>query len=66
MESRKRPTIVICLPSVIIGCAGFHRVMRAPHFGIYRAVDFVQPLGSGVWFSASPDGIIFMFRTGRH
>lgn len=66
MENRKRTTIVNWLLPVVIGCAGFYRVTRAPYFGIYRALDLVQLLGSGVCFGAALVGMIFMFRTALH
>jgi hypothetical protein len=66
MENRKRPAIVIWLIPVLIGFAGFYRVTQAPNFGIYRAVDIVQLLGSGVCFGAALVGIIFMLRTAQH
>ena len=65
MGNRKRPTIVMWIIPVLVGLAGFYRVMQAPNFQTYRAVDVVQLLGSGVCFGAALVGIIFMLRPAR-
>ena len=62
MVDRKRPTIVIWIVPLLIGFAGFYRVMQSPSFAVYRTVDVVQLLGSGVCFGAAMVGIIFMLR----
>jgi hypothetical protein len=65
MANGKRPTIVIWLVPLLIGFAGFYRVMQGVSFATYRTVDVVQLLGSGVCFGAAMVGIIFMVRGAR-
>lgn len=60
MNDRRVP--VIWLVPLIIGIAGLNRVMQSPNFAMYRAVDVVQLLGSGVCFGAAMVGVIFMLR----
>ena len=60
--NRKRPPIVVWIIPVLIGLAGFYRVAQSPSFEMYRAVDIVQLLGSGVCFGAAMAGVIFMLR----
>jgi hypothetical protein len=43
----------------------FYRVTQSPSFEMYRAVDIVQLLGSGVCFGAAMVGMIFMLRGAR-
>jgi hypothetical protein len=62
MVDGKRPPIAIWVVPILIGVAGFVRVTQSPSFEIYRAVDIVQLLGSGVCFGAAMVGIIFMLR----
>jgi len=62
MVDRKRPTIVVWIVPLLVGFAGFYRVMQSPSFAMYRTVDVVQLLGSGVCFGAAMVGIIFMLR----
>jgi hypothetical protein len=50
---------------VLIGGIGFYRVTQSPIYPMYRAVDIVQLLGSGVCFGAAMAGIIFMLRAMR-
>jgi hypothetical protein len=38
---------------------------QSPSFEIYRAVDIVQLLGSGMCFGAAMVGVIFMLRGQR-
>jgi len=65
MVDRKRPSIVVWIVPMLIGFVGFHRVTQSPSFEMYRAVDIVQLLGSGVCFGAAMVGIIFMLRGAR-
>ena len=65
MVDGKRAPVVIWLIPVLIGVAGFHRVTQSPGFALYRAVDVVQLLGSGVCFGAAMVGVIFMLRGSR-
>jgi hypothetical protein len=65
MADRKRPPIVIWILPLLIGFVGFYRVMQSPSFEMYRAVDIVQLLGSGVCFGAAMVGVIFMLRGAR-
>jgi hypothetical protein len=65
MADRKRPLIaVLILPVilVIVGFAGLNRVMQSPNFAMYRTVDVVQFLGSGVCFGVAMVLIIIMLR----
>jgi hypothetical protein len=65
MVDRKRPPIVVWIVPLLVGLAGFYRVTQSPSFGLYRAVDIVQLLGSGVCFGATMVGVIFMLRGSR-
>ena len=58
----KRPPIVIWILPFVVGLAGFLRVAGSPSFAMYRTVDVVQLLGSGVCFGATMVGVIFMLR----
>ena len=62
MVDRKRPPIVVWIIPLLIGFVGFYRVTQSPSFEMYRAVDIVQLLGSGVCFGAVMVGVIFMLR----
>ena len=65
MDDRKRPLLaVLILPAilVIVGFAGLNRVMQGPNFAMYRTVDVVQLLGSGVCFSVAMVLIIIVLR----
>ena len=66
MPDRKRPLIaVLILPLmivVIVGFAGLNRVMQSPNFAMYRTVDVVQLLGSGVCFGVAMVLIINVLR----
>ena len=65
MDDRKRPLFaVLILPAilVIVGFAGLNRVMQSPNFAIYRTVDVVQLLGSGVCFGVAMVLIIIVLR----
>jgi hypothetical protein len=64
MVDRKRPPIVVWTIPLLIGLVGFYRVTQSPSFEMYRAVDIVQLLGSGVCFGAAMVGVIFMLRGG--
>jgi hypothetical protein len=52
MFDRKRPRLLWIIPTVV-GLAGLSRVMLSPNFALYRPVDAVQLLGSGVCFGAT-------------
>jgi len=65
MVDRKRPPIVVWMIPLLLGLAGFYRVTQSPHFDLYRAVDVVQLMGSGVCFGATMVGVIFMLRGSR-
>ena len=65
MVDGRRPPIVIWILPLLIGVAGFYRVTQSPSFEMYRTVDIVQLLGSGVCFGAAMVGIIFMLRGTR-
>ena len=68
MDDRKRPLLaVLILPAilVIVGFAGLNRVMQSPNFAIYRTVDIVQLLGSGVCFGVAMILIIIVLRGAR-
>jgi hypothetical protein len=62
MVDRRRPPIVVWIVPLLIGLAGFYRVTQSPMFKLYRAVDIVQRLGSGMCFGATMVGVIFMLR----
>jgi len=62
MPDRKRPLIVMWIVPLMIGLVGFNRVTHSPNYAMYRAVDIVQLLGSGVCFGAAMVGVIFMLR----
>lgn len=66
MVDRKRPPIVVWMIPLLIGLAGFYRVTQSPHFELYRAVDIVQLMGSGVCFGATMVGVIFILRGSRN
>jgi hypothetical protein len=61
VDGKRRPFAVWIIP-LLIGFAGFYRVTQSPNFEMYRAVDIVQLLGSGVCFGATLVGMIFMLR----
>jgi hypothetical protein len=65
MVDRKRPPIGVWIIPLLLGFVGFHRVTQSPSFAMYRAVDVVQLLGSGVCFGAAMVGVIFMLRGTR-
>lgn len=65
MVARKRPPIAVWIVVLLVGLAGVYRVMQSPRFELYRAVDVVQLLGSGVCFGATMVGLIFMLRGAR-
>jgi hypothetical protein len=65
VADRERPLFaVLILPVilVIVGFAGLNRVMQSPNFAIYRTVDVVQFLGSGVCFGVAMVLIIIVLR----
>ena len=65
MADRKRPVIaVLILPVilVIVGFTGLNRVMQSPNFAMYRTVDVVQLLGSGVCFGVAMLLIVIVLR----
>jgi hypothetical protein len=59
MNDRSRPSIVIWIGPVLIGLVGVYRVTQSPSFPIYRAVDVLQLLASGLCFGAALVGVIF-------
>jgi len=61
VDGKRRPFAIWTIP-LLIGFAGFYRVTQSPNFEMYRAVDIVQLLGSGVCFGAVLVGMIFMLR----
>jgi hypothetical protein len=65
MADGKWPPVVVWIIPLLIGVVGFHRVTQSPAFEMYRAVDIVQLLGSGVCFGAAMVGTIFMLRGTR-
>ena len=65
MVDRKQFPIMVWICPVLAGLFGFYRVTQSPSFGLYRAVDVVQLLGSGVSVGATMVGIIFMLRKAR-
>ena len=65
MIDRKRPPVVIWIIPLIIGLVGLNRVMQSPSYGLYRTVDVVQLLGSGVCFGAAMVGLIISVRRRR-
>ena len=58
MTDRKRPPVLIWLIPLLAAMAGFYRVTQSPSFEMYRTVDIVQLLGSGVCFGAAMVGLI--------
>ena len=57
MVERKRPPMVVWIVFIIalgIGFLGLYRVTQSPSYEMYRTVDIVQLLASGVCFGASP------------
>ena len=65
MVARKRPPIVVWIIPLFVGLTGFYRVTQSPSFEMYRAVDIVQLLGSGMCFGAAMVGVIFLLRGQR-
>ena len=59
---RKRSPILVWIMPLLVGLAGLYRVMNSPHFALYRTVDIVQLLGSGVCFGVTMVLIILMLR----
>jgi len=62
MSDPKRQPIFIWVLPLIAGVGGFMHFMQSPRYELYRAVDVVQLLGSGVCFGAVMVGVIFMLR----
>ena len=62
MGNGKRQPMVVWIIPLFFGMAELFRVMQSPTFNLYRAVDVVQLLGSGVCFGATMTGVIFMLR----
>jgi hypothetical protein len=60
MSERKRPSIVIWIGPLLIGFVGLYRVTQSPSFPMYRVVDVLQLLGSGLCFGVALVGLIFM------
>lgn len=65
MGDRRKGMIVAWVVPLIIGLVGLDRVLHSPSYELYRAVDVVQLLGSGICFGATLVGVIFMFRAAR-
>jgi len=65
MVNGKRSTVAIWIIPLLIGFFGFYRVTQGASFQLYRTVDIVQLLGSGMCFGAALVGIIFMLRGAR-
>ena len=65
MIDRKRAPIVILMIPLFVGLAGFYRFTQSPRYEMYRAVDIVQLLGSGVCLGAVMVGVILMLRRSR-
>ena len=65
MFDRKRPPIVVWIITLLVGFAGYYRFTQSPSFGLYRAVDIVQLLGSGVCFGVTMVGVALMLRGSR-
>jgi hypothetical protein len=61
MTDRKRPPVVVLIILLLAAVAGFYRVTQRPSFGMYRTVDIVQLVGSGVCFGAAMVGLIVRF-----
>ena len=62
MIDRKRPPVMFWIMPLVIGSVGLYRVMHSPSFALYRTVDIVQLLGSGVCFGVTMIGLIFTLR----
>jgi hypothetical protein len=58
MNEPKRSSIVVWIAVLLIGLVGVYRVSQSPTFPMYRAVDVVQLLGSGLCFGAALVGMI--------
>jgi hypothetical protein len=56
MTGRKWPSVVVWIIPLLTAFAGFYRVAQSPSLAMYRAVDIVQLLGSGVCFGAAMAG----------
>ena len=65
MVDRRRPPIVSWAIPLLIGFVGLYRVTHSPTFEMYRAVDIVQLLDSGVCFGAAMAAVIYRFRGRR-
>jgi hypothetical protein len=63
-DGRRGPIVAWIIP-LVIGMVGFSRVAHSSNFEMYRTVDIVQLLGSGVCFGAALVGIIFILRRTR-
>jgi hypothetical protein len=62
---RRRPLLPAVVMPLIIGVAGFVRLMDQPRFAAYRTVDVVQRTGSGMCFGIAPAALIVFFRLPR-
>ena len=65
MAERKGPPPAVWLVLMFVGLMGFYRVTQSPSFEMYRVVDIVQLLGSGVCFGATLVGVILLLRRSR-
>lgn len=57
-DRKRRPPIVVFIILLMVSLAGFYQVTQRPSFAMYRTVDIVQLLGSGVCFGAAMVGMI--------
>ncbi len=65
MVNGNRSPVAIWIIPLLIRFAGFYRVTQGASFQLYRTVDIVQLLGSGMCFGAARVGIISMLRGTR-
>jgi len=65
MSDHRRPPISLWFIPLLIGVIGFYRVTQSANFEVYRSVDIVQFLGSGMCFGVTLVGIIFTLRGPR-
>ena len=62
MANPKRTSLVLLIVPLLIGLAGLFRVAQTPQFALYRTVDVVQLLGSGVCFGVTMAGFFMLLR----
>ena len=66
MTNRKRPPAVIWITPIVFALACFYRVTQSPSFEMYRTVDIVQLLATGVCLGAAMVGIVVSVVRGRN